>query len=104
MYYYSVLIFFIVLFANLENNIFYCHLTKYIFYYKIIFIINLYLTILGGILMKYTTDVLNNYIKHLELWDDNEISYIKNLNVTSTDSEEWNENEIFKIKSSTKKG
>ncbi|MGL5569295.1 MAG: hypothetical protein ACRDB9_08635 [Cetobacterium sp.] len=54
--------------------------------------------------MKYTTDMLNNYIKHLELWDDNEISYIKNLNVTSTDSEEWNENEIFKIKSSTKKG
>lgn len=56
--------------------------------------------------MKYTTTLLNNNIKILESWDENEISYIKNLATKSTTIEEWNENEIFKIKikSNTKKG
>ena len=54
--------------------------------------------------MKYATNILNNHINHLESWDENEISYIKNLDINSIAIEEWSENEIFEIKSNTKKG
>ncbi|MGL5022702.1 MAG: hypothetical protein ACRC1R_00915 [Cetobacterium sp.] len=54
--------------------------------------------------MKYATNILNNHINHLESWDENEISYIKDLDTSSIAVEEWNKNEILKIKSNTKKG
>ena len=54
--------------------------------------------------MKYATNMLNTHINHLESWDENEISYIKDLDTGSITVEEWNKNETLKIKLNTKKG
>lgn len=54
--------------------------------------------------MKYATNIFNNHITNLESWDENEISYIKDLNTSSISIKEWSQNEIFEIKSNTKKG
>ena len=49
--------------------------------------------------MKHMINLFNKYINHFKLLNENEISCIKNLNTNFIINEEWEDEQIFKIKS-----